>query len=160
MPPSSRPPNLARATRSALSAAGRHPSIPFSLAGQRSCTAAKNITRLDLSGWETRSRLVGTNFDWLSGQVINPDGLLISSLAAMSPQTALQILARAVSVEDTDRAEVSLALATLEARAKTQWPFEQFRAALGSAAGDDAEKVGRRQMLNAALNAIRHALTV
>ena len=78
----------------------------------------------------------------------------------MSPESALQILARAVTIEDTDRAEVSLALATLESRAKTQWPFEQFRAALGSAAGDDAEKLGRRQMLNAALNAIRRALTV
>jgi hypothetical protein len=78
----------------------------------------------------------------------------------MSPEAALQILTRAVTIDGVDRAEVSLALATLEARAKIQWPFRQFREAFNGEAVKEVEKERRRQVLNAALTGIRRAVVL
>jgi hypothetical protein len=75
----------------------------------------------------------------------------------MDKTTAVAVLEDALERcrrEDMRTAEVYGALDFLEAHAFRKWPFDQFRDALENSTSEE----GRRQVLNASLNAIRLAL--
>jgi hypothetical protein len=77
--------------------------------------------------------------------------------------TALAVIEDAVSrsqAENVNTPEVLAALDFLEAKADAGWPSEQFRKVLAPREGElDLDKVGRSQVLNAALNGIKRAIS-
>jgi hypothetical protein len=77
--------------------------------------------------------------------------------------TALAVIEDAVTrsqTENVNTPEVLAALDFLEAKAGAGWPFEQFRKVLAPREGElDLDKVGRSQVLNAALNGIKRAVS-
>jgi hypothetical protein len=81
----------------------------------------------------------------------------------MDTPTALAVLEDAVKrslTENVQTEEVLAALKFLEGQTEARWPFEQFRKALAPREGDlDLDKVGRSQVLNAALNGIKRAIS-
>jgi hypothetical protein len=81
----------------------------------------------------------------------------------MDIPTALAVLEDAVKrslTENVQTEEVLAALKFLEGPTEARWPFEQFRKMLVPREGElDLDKVGRSQVLNAALNGIKRAIS-
>jgi hypothetical protein len=76
----------------------------------------------------------------------------------MTNTEALAVLDHAVrrcTTEDIRTPDVDAALAHLELKASAAWPFAQFRHALEAEGTLTADREGRRQVVNASVNAIR-----